>query len=158
MRRTLTITILSMLLCMVAIDAGAQMHDRGRGPRHGHGPGGPGPGGEGGCFGDPAFLRDALKLDEGQIEAVGRINREHRDELRALKERLRPLQRDLRALLLGDPVDMEKVRAMLRSVADVEIELRLARIKHRLAIEKVFTPEQREKHRREMKKRMRADD
>lgn len=151
--RMMRIALVAMLVIGLAAESSAQM--RGRGGDHRPGCGFER---EGFCFGDPGFLRERLGLSDEQIGSVADINRSFAKRLKALKERMDPLQRGLHGLLRADEIDLEKVRSALTRIAEVEIEMRMARIEHRMAIEKVLTKEQRERHRREMKKRRPPDD
>lgn len=151
--RVMRIALVAMLVIGLAAESGAQMRGRGRDHRPGCGLER-----EGFCFGDQDFLRKKLRLSDEQIRSVAGVNRDFAKRLGALKERITPLQRELHGLLRSDEIDLERVRGVLKQIADVEIEMRMARIEHRLAIEKVLTPEQRERHRREMKKRRPPDD
>ena len=142
------IALVAMLVFGLAAESDAQMRGRGRDHRPGCGMER-----EGFCFGDHGFLRERLGLSDEQIRSVAGVNRGFAKRLKALKERIDPLQRELHGLLRVDEIDLEKTRTMLKQIAEVEVEMRMARIEQRLAIEKVFTEEQRERHRREMKKR-----
>ncbi len=153
MGRIMRMATIVLLIMGLAAELGAQMHGRGRGHRPGCGLER-----EGFCFGDQDFLRKKLRLSEEQIRTVAGINREFANKLQDLKERMVPFERELRGLLMADELDLEKVRATLERIAGVEIEMRMTRIRHRLAIEKVLTNEQRERHRREMKNRRPTDD
>lgn len=147
------IALVAMLVIGLAAESDAQMRGPGRDRRPGCGIER-----EGFCFGDPDFLRERLGLSDEQIRSVAGVNRDFAKRLKALKERIAPLQRELQGLLRADEIDLEKARTVLKQIADVEVEMRMARIEHRQAIERLLTKEQRERHRREIKKRRPPDD
>lgn len=100
-------------------------------------------------FNDPEYLKEELGLSDSQIDAVGRINRAHHTRMVALNNQLKPKTRELRRLLGTDPVDLNAVKNILREIGLVEADIRFERISHHMDIEKILTPEQREKLRRE---------
>ncbi len=104
-------------------------------------------------FSDIRYLKEELNLSDIQIEKVEQINIAHRDELKKYRLMLRPEKQKLRVLLLKEQVNLNAVEIQLQKIADIKVKIRITRIKHRLAIEKILTPEQREKHRQERKKR-----
>ncbi len=55
----------------------------------------------------------------------------------------------LKALLLEENVDLGQVRRALKEIADLQVEVRMLRITHRIEIEKVLTADQRAKLRSE---------
>jgi Spy/CpxP family protein refolding chaperone len=109
---------------------------RGRGMRRGDGPM---------CFGSEEQMKEVLKLSDKQIEQIGRINKEFRDSMFRLHEKMKPLQLRLRELLLNDSINYNEVRALLIKISEVEVDMRMLRIKQRNEIEKVLTKEQKDR-------------
>ncbi len=108
------------------------------------------------CFGDSGFLRNNLKLSGEQIEKVAGINNDFRKRHDELRERMRPIRKELMSLLLAEKIDFDGVRRKLREISEIEVELKIIQIQHRLAIQEILTPEQRRhliRERREMKHR-----
>jgi Spy/CpxP family protein refolding chaperone len=107
-------------------------------------------------FGDPVRMKKDLNLTDEQVTKIGDINKEHRKKMLDYKEKLAPREIQLKKLLLEDTVDMAKVRALLKEIGDLRVELQALRIEHRLDIEKVLTPDQKAKmrqHRMHMMKK-----
>ncbi|TAL33455.1 MAG: periplasmic heavy metal sensor [Spirochaetes bacterium] len=124
---------------------------RGMGPRDGMGMG-PGEGrgmGPRHFFGDPAYIKEQLGLSDDQVNKIDAINTEHRKQMLTIREQLEPRRIRLEKMLLEENVDLSQVRAVLKEIADLQVELRLLRIKHHIAIEKVLTADQRAKLRAE---------
>ncbi len=157
-RGALILSGLLFLLSSVSADLAAQGmmgegHMRGRGPGFGRGPhGGPGMGpgrGEGMCFGDRDQMREELKITDKQIDLISGINKKFHDRLIVFRDRIRPKKEELRRLLLRDKLDLKNIRKLLKEISGLEVEIRMIRIVQRSEIEKVLTPEQRERMRRE---------
>lgn len=118
---------------------------RGMGPRHGGGPGyGRGRHRHGGIlFGNPAILKEKFGLSDDQIQKVGKINLEFRKKFLELREKMAPIRIKLRRHLLEENVNMDQVRSILKEIAELQTEIRILKIRHRLEIEKIFTEKQR---------------
>jgi Spy/CpxP family protein refolding chaperone len=118
---------------------------------------------DGPVFGDPARMQKELGLTDAQVVKIADINKEHRKKMLDYKEKLAPLDIQLKKLLLEDNVDMARVRSLVKDISGIRAELQVLRIQHRLDIEKVLTPEQKAKmrtHRKHMmmdKKHMKMD-
>jgi len=104
------------------------------------------------CFGDRDRMRDELGLSEKQIEKVSRINTRYHEMARKYREKIHPLKGELRRLLLAKEVDFNVVRKKLREISEIEIELKILMIRHRLELEKVLSPEQMKKLKRERRR------
>ena len=105
-------------------------------------------------FGNIEKMKKKLELKDNQIDKISKINRKFKKKLLKHKEVLAPKRIRLKGLLLEEDINLNKVRSLLREISDVKIELRLLRIKHRIEIEKILTPDQKRKHRAN-RKRMR---
>jgi Spy/CpxP family protein refolding chaperone len=108
------------------------------------------------CFGDRGFLRNNLQLSDEQIEKVAGINENFRKRHDELRERMRPRRIELKALLLAEKIDFDSVRKKLREISEIEVELKIIQIQHRLSLQEILTPEQKKqliRERREMKHR-----
>lgn len=109
-------------------------------------------------FGDPDQMKEKLKLSDSQIEAISNINEKMKDEFKKFRGEIRPKMQKLRRLIIKDDVKIDEARALLKEISEIEIEIRLLKIKHRLEIEKVLTPEQKSKMKKEVRKRHRHND
>jgi Spy/CpxP family protein refolding chaperone len=129
---------------------------RGPGPG-GRGPMGRGPGGPMGLLGDigPAIRQAGLSSE--QQEQIKNVMDSHRDEFKALGERMRAAHQGMRAAVEADTVDENTIRAKSQEVAGVEADQAILGAKVRAEILTLLTPEQVEKikqFRAEMQKRM----
>ncbi|MBN2160991.1 MAG: periplasmic heavy metal sensor [Spirochaetes bacterium] len=114
---------------------------------------------EKGCpiFGDPVWMKKELGLNDDQVKKIAEINKKHQLESLDYREKLAPKNIQLKKLLLEENVNMGKVRALLKEIADIRVEMQVLRIEHRLAIEKVLTADQKEKMRSFRRHMMRGD-
>lgn len=148
MKRTLSLTIGIIMLLGTGLMAR---------PFDGPGRGGPRHGGHGRMwFGDPVMMKERLGLSDGQIDRVITINRSVGEKLRPLHDKLREKRQNLRYELVKDTVDLGKVKTILKEISRLEVETRYLMISHRVQIEQVLTPEQRETLSRERSKRRRG--
>lgn len=143
MKKTLIVTLFFML-SLTTVDLSAQMRgQRGRmhmdGDYQHHGM----------CYGDPQHMRVNLKLTDKQIEQIGKINLKYRNILIEYRERITPKREMLRKLMVSEKINFNDVRTLLREISDIEVEMRLIKIKHRWEIERVLTNAQRERLRQE---------
>lgn len=97
------------------------------------------------CFGDTEFMREKLGLSDKQIELISSINLKYQRLLLENREKLQPQRTRLKQLLLEEKIDLAEIEKILKKISDVEVQIRLNRIKHRIEIEKVLTEEQRKK-------------
>ncbi len=152
MNNKISLTAFSVLLLILVSpkDSAAQMH-RGEGMMRG----GMMERGKERCFGDRKFMRNTLNLNDGQIEQISMINDRYKGILIEFRDRLQPKKEELRGVLLTEIPDLDKVRIYLKEISEIEVELRIIKIKQSLEIEKIFTPDQRERMRKE--RRMNRD-
>lgn len=104
-------------------------------------------------FGNIQRMKDHLSLSDAQVSKIEKINLRFKKAHLSLKEKMVPKKIRIRRLLLEENVDLKKVKVLLRNIADVEVELRYLKIRHRVAIEKVLTPDQKRKLRSERKRK-----
>lgn len=104
-------------------------------------------------FGDVKFMKEKLGLSENQISKIEKINLKYRKLFLVYREKLSPKPIKLRLLLLEEKVDLKKVRLLLKEIANLQVEVRMLRIKHRLDLEKILTRDQRKKLKRYQLKR-----
>ncbi len=109
-------------------------------------------------FGDPVRMKKDLNLSDEQVTKIANINKDHQKKMLDYKEKLAPKKIQLKKLLLEDSVDMARVRALLKEIGDLRVELQALRIEHRLDIEKVLTPEQKAKMRQHRMHMMKMKD
>ncbi|HOO73006.1 MAG TPA: Spy/CpxP family protein refolding chaperone [Spirochaetota bacterium] len=97
------------------------------------------------CFGDPEFMKEKMGLSNEQIKEIEKINLKYRKFFLEKKEKLQPKRIKLRKLLLEEKVDLGDVRNILKDMSEIEVDIRIARIKQRIEIEKILTDEQKQK-------------
>lgn len=114
----------------------------GRPPRHQGPPHGP-------PHGPPPIERtleryaDQLQLSEAVRTEIDQLARSSRADTDALRERLRGLHDEMRALLSQDAPDEAAVMAQVEKISASEAELQKLRLRSMLRIRALLTPEQR---------------
>ncbi len=124
----------------------AMQHESGKHKRHGQR-----------IFEDQHYLKDELKLSDEQIGKIRQINAEFKQNTEKIRETMIPEKKKLRELLLKENVNLAEVELQLKKIGNIRIEMQLNGIKHRLAIEKILTPEQKKKHRQEMRNKRKME-
>lgn len=122
-------------------EPGGPMHPP-RGPMGGPGPHGP-------FFGDPELMKKKLGLSDEQVRKISGINQTYKNKLEGYHDKIDPKFARLRVLLLEDKVNLKEVRSVMKEISDIDLEIRMLGISHRLDIEKVLTKEQKDKLRNE---------
>ncbi len=152
MKQNRYILTLAIFLCLIAGDAFSRPADFGedRGPGRGmmHGRGGPM------WFGNLNEMKEVLQLTDKQIEQIGKVNAEFRNAMFKLHEKMRPLQLKLKEQLLGETIDFSDVKSLLKQISEVEVDMRMLKIKQRVEIENILTKDQRDKLKQERKTMM----
>ena len=90
-------------------------------------------------------MKEKIGLSDKQIEIIGEINLKYQKLQLENREELQPQRIKLKRLLLEKKIDLKKIERVLREISNVEVQIRLNRIKHRTEIEKVLTDTQRKK-------------
>jgi len=150
MKQRIILTLAVMAIASaLAVDAIAQQP----GGRHGRkGPGpdmhhrGPGPGGPM-IFHNPERARTLLGLTDAQVRHIREINISYRKQGLAIQEKLAPKRIHVKRLLMEDNVNLSQVRSQLEEISKLKVEMHMLRIRHKLDIERILTPEQRSKAR-----------
>lgn len=89
-------------------------------------------------------MADKLDLSEEQRETIGGLFETHREGTAAMREDLDGFEEAVEVATHADPFDEEAVRAAATQVADVRVELAVARARLGQQIGEVLTPEQRQ--------------
>jgi periplasmic protein CpxP/Spy len=121
------------------------------------GPGGPGRGGPGGPFGMAGLPLRELDLTDAQRQQVRTIMESHRDEQKAIGDRMRTARQALQNAIAADAFDEAAIRAKAAEVAAVDADAAVLQAKVRAAVAAILTPEQAKKAkelRTEMENRM----
>ncbi len=136
------ITSFIILLCFVmASDLSARPDDRmmdgmdSEGHRHG-------PRHRNNIFSDLDYLRNTLKFSEDQITKIEKINSDHRTEMTKYRSQIEPKKEELKNLILDKNINFEKIRSKLKEISEIDVEIRILFIKHRIEIENIMTPDQ----------------
>jgi Spy/CpxP family protein refolding chaperone len=130
--------------------AGAQdpaVQDGGRGlgmmGRGMMGPGGPGMrGGPGGPFGMAGLPLRELELTDTQREQVKAVLESHRDDQKAIGDRMRTAREALQDAIAADTLDEAAIRAAAAQVGAVEADAAVLQAKVRAEVVALLTPEQ----------------
>ncbi|MBP6823985.1 MAG: Spy/CpxP family protein refolding chaperone [Acidobacteria bacterium] len=125
------------------MDAGASVACAQQGPPPGQrGPGGPGgPGGQGG--GDRMFER--LNLTEAQKQKIESLRERQHADAEQYHEQLQSLHEQMRAIVEAGTFNEAAARSLLAKEAQIEVELKLLRIRTDNAIHNTLTAEQKTK-------------
>jgi len=118
-------------------------------PHERRGPGGPGPGGPGrfgrGGFGSPMAMLRQLDLTDDQRAQVRQVMDSHRDELRAVGERVRAAHRAQNDAVNAAQFDEQVVRTRAAELAAVQADAAVLQAKVHSEVFAVLTPEQQAK-------------
>lgn len=132
-------------------DQGAGQHPAAQSGRRGFGmmgqgmmgPGGPGMrGGPGGPFGMGGFPLRGLDLTDVQREQVRAILESHRDEQKAIGERMQAARKALHAAIAADAFDEGAIRARAGEIGAIEADAAVLQAKIRGEVFALLTPEQ----------------
>lgn len=93
-----------------------------------------------------------LNLTKEQQTQMEKIHDEAKPQREAIKAKIKPLKDELHTLLSADSVDKAKVRTKMEEISKLKIDKKMLMIDERIKINKLFTPEQKEKHKELMKK------
>jgi protein CpxP len=107
------------------------------------GPGGPGMrGGPGGPFGMAGLPLRELELTDTQREQVKAVMESHRDEQKAIGDRMQPARKALHDAIAADTLDETAIRAAAAQVGAIEADAAVLQAKIRAEIVALLTPEQ----------------
>ena len=107
------------------------------------GPGGPGMrGGPGGPFGMAGLPLRELDLTDAQREQVRAAVESHRDEQKAIGDRMRAAREALRDAIEADTFNEDAIRAAAAQIGAVEVDAAVLQAKIRAEIFALLTPEQ----------------
>jgi Spy/CpxP family protein refolding chaperone len=88
-------------------------------------------------------MKTELALTNEQVDRIRKINADYRAKLEVQERQMRPLRNELKTLMEEEIIDMNRIRAKLREISNVEIERKILSIERRLETQKVLTPTQR---------------
>lgn len=94
-------------------------------------------------FCSPRFMRQKLNLEESQIEKIQVLNEKFNREHNSYDLKKQPLKKELKELLRKqNPEDLKEIRSLLEKIYEVNIELRMIRIRQGMEISKILSPDQ----------------
>jgi Spy/CpxP family protein refolding chaperone len=99
---------------------------------------------------NPERLKKRLNLSDDQVAKIEDINKKYFGEYKAIADKRKPKDVDLRKALKEDPIDLNKVKGLMTDLSSLKVESGMLMIRQYLEIESVFTPEQKEKSRKAM--------
>ena len=91
------------------------------------------------------WMSEALGLTDAQKDQVKSVLQSHRDEERALAERVRAAHKDLQAAIQADAVDEAAIRDKATAVGAVEADGAVLRARIRAEVFQILTPDQQAK-------------
>jgi Spy/CpxP family protein refolding chaperone len=107
------------------------------------GPGGRGMrGGPGGPFGMAGLPLRELELTDAQLEQVKAVMASHRDEQKAIGDRMMTARKALQEAIAADTTDEEAIRAKAAEVGAIEADAAVLQARIRTEIVALLTPEQ----------------
>jgi protein CpxP len=107
------------------------------------GPGGPGfRGGPGGPFGMGGFPLRGLDLTDAQREQVKAIMESHRDEQKAIGDRMQAARKALHESIAADTFDEAAVRAKAAEIGAIEADAAVLQARIKSEVFAILTPEQ----------------
>ena len=135
MKRTLMVLSAALILITAAFSQGPQPPDR---------------------LGRPAFNRmpergeirmklENLDLSQEQRDKIESAALDVRKKIIPIRAEIELRQVDLQAAMRSDKPDEQKILALSREINDLEYKIKEQRIKERLLVHSILTPEQREK-------------
>ena len=95
------------------------------------------------CKIDIDALKQQLKLTDEQVNKINTLHLNHKKEMLKYKEAMAPKEIRIQRLLLDDPVNFEEVKALIMDISKTHGEMQVEKLKYRLDVEKILTPEQR---------------
>ena len=117
-------------------------------PGPGGGPAGPGFPGPGPCLADgpgTAPLLDRLDLSDAQRAKIDDLRDKGLQERLQIRKELMRLRNELQGEMLKDNPDADRVSRLARKIGDLRTDLQVSRLRQRLAVRKILTPEQRDR-------------
>lgn len=115
----------------------------------------PGPAGTGqgrGARGEgPRAVMAKLNLDDVQKEKIEKLRTEMQRKNIETQSKIRLARIDMRELMRAENPSRSAIEKKMRAVSDLELDLKLVRLDHMLAVREVLTPEQRKIWKDEMR-------
>jgi len=103
---------------------------------------------------DPAKLKAKLGLTDGQVQQMRAITDAVRSRTKAQRDQIRPLRRQLRALMWADVIDANAINTVREQLKAVRLLLKDERFKAKLQVMQVLSKDQRDKMQRMHRERM----
>jgi len=82
-------------------------------------------------------------LDEATSAKIDKLRDEHRKEVIALRAKMETARVDFRSMMKKETPDESALLARQKEISGIRGEIEAAKLKHRLAVGKLLTPEQR---------------
>jgi Spy/CpxP family protein refolding chaperone len=102
-------------------------------------------------------MKQDLGLSTEQVQKIQAVNQRFKTQHETLHQKLQPLQEKLRTLLQADNPNLNEVKSLIQQISVLRGEVWILMVSHRIEINAILTPQQREKdrdiHRRRMNER-----
>ncbi len=99
---------------------------------------------------DRSRMDTELRLSEEQVKKIAVIDRDHEKRMLDYREKIAPRRIRLQRMLIEDAVDINAVRTLIKEISDLEADMHVMNIRHRLDMDKVLRAEQRDTMKRPM--------
>jgi len=99
-------------------------------------------------FGGILDFADRLDLTDDQVEAIRKLEREHKLRAADLEAKLKKLRARWDYEMTAEEPNFKRLRQLANQIADTKAKLEAERLKFELSILEVLTPEQRERWRK----------
>jgi|YelNatPaOPRAMG01_1025707.scaffolds.fasta_scaffold231280_2 Spy/CpxP family protein refolding chaperone len=129
--KLIAVSVAIMVLVATASVLSAQPMRRWGGPGAGMGPG--------------ARMEAFLNLTQEQKTKLEALRKTHQEEMKGLRDKLQGLQKQLRDLRQDPKADPKKIESLIDDIFKLRATQMKAQIKHQGEVEKILTPEQKEK-------------
>ncbi len=100
-------------------------------------------------------MHEQLNLTDAQEVAMGKLRREHEKRIVQLRSKIQETRIDMRGQLESDTPDRGTIEKAIRTISDLQLQMKLATNELHFAMRELLTPEQRElakEHRQKMGK------
>jgi Spy/CpxP family protein refolding chaperone len=90
-------------------------------------------------------MQAKLDLTIDQVGKIKDINNKYEAKFEEQHKKMKPLHLELKQLVREENININKVRAKLGEISNVEIEQKILSIEHRMEVQKLLTPDQKKK-------------
>jgi len=89
-----------------------------------------------------SLMKERLNLSDSQLDKMLKIKTDFHKKSLYLREKLSPMHMKVKRELLEETINLKKIRGLFNQIASYRTDMRMLRIKHRIAVEKILTKKQ----------------